>query len=288
MKKILFYFLTAFLVVLSSCSSVDEDNKAYMNNKTYMKLEQQTVVLPKTIKISNSDNSSEILETISYDGNKIVSKTSKNERTDYTYEGDFIVKEVKYNTQSGSDVKKEEYTYSYENSKLTSSKYTKDYTAEYPNGNHEETNVYTYETNGTVIIKSYFIDYKFFKIEGFGNTALLQWTDVLTFENRNLVKKMSYLAHHPMIVYAETDTTEYLYEYDTNNDPFKNILGFDLLLKNVFSNNIVKKTMSSVLWNGNYLNTTTIKTEYICNEEGYPIKVLNDHLYPYKTVEYTY
>ncbi|WP_291143066.1 hypothetical protein [Flavobacterium sp. UBA7680] len=283
MKKNLFYFLTAFLVVLSSCSSVDEDTNS--NNKTYnMKLGQQFVVLPKTIKISNSDNSSEILETLSYNGNKIVSKTSKNERTDYTYEGDFIVKEIKYNTQSGSDVKKEEYSYAYENNKLVSTAYSKNFTAKYPNGSYRERSVYTYNADSNAVMKTYYKDLEFFEAEKLGDIELERNIDQLTFVNGNLTKRVSVISWGSYINYYDTDTTEYLYEYDTNNNPFKNVLGFDLLMKDVFVNNAVKTTMSSVLWNGNYLNSNSSNIEYVYNEEGYPVKVSER----FKITEYIY
>lgn len=273
MKKNLVYFLAVALPLLTSCS-----------NDAVVSTSKSEIILPKTAKYSSTGSSIVSSVNFTYDGNKIKSITGQNERTDFTYEGDFIVKEVTYNTQSGSDVKKEEYTYAYENNKLVSTAYSKNFTTKYPNGSYKERSVYAYNADGSAIMKTYYKDSEFFEVEKLGDIELESNVDKLTFVNGNLTKRVSKISEGSYLVYSDTDTTEYLYEYDANSTPFKNVLGFDLLMKDVFVNNVVNTTTSSVLWNGNYLNSNSSKIDYIYNEKGYPVKVSER----FKTTEYIY
>lgn len=55
----------------------------------------KNVVLPKTIKYTDIEFPSEnSIATVIYNGNKIVSYTEDGERTDYTYDGDLIVRSM--------------------------------------------------------------------------------------------------------------------------------------------------------------------------------------------------
>ena len=273
MKKNLFYFLAVALPMLTSCS-----------NDTIVSASKSEIILPKTLKYSNTGSSLVSSFDFTYSGNKIKSIIGLNERTDYTYEGDFIVKEIKYNIKSGSDIRKEEYTYAYENNKLVSTTYAKDFTAKYPDGSYKERSVYTYNADDSAVMKTYYKDLEFFEEEKLGDIELELKIDKLTFVNGNLTKRVSKISLGSYMGYSETDTREYLYEYDVNNTPFKNILGFDLLMKDVFVNNAVKTTISSVLWNGSYLNSNSSNIEYVYNKEGYPLKVSDR----FKITEYIY
>ncbi|KAF2510180.1 hypothetical protein EYY60_11765 [Flavobacterium zhairuonense] len=273
MKKSSFYFLAIALPMLTSCSNDVVESSSKSEN-----------ILPRTVKYTSAGSSVETSFAFTYNGNKIKSITGQNERTDYTYEGDFIVKEVKYNTQSGSDVKKEEYSYAYENNKLVSTTYSKNFTAKYPNGSYIERSVYAYNADGSAVMKTYYKDSEFFEAEKLGDIELERNIDKLTFVDGNLIKRVSTISMGSYVGFAGTATTEYLYEYDANSTPFKNILGFDLLMKDVFANNIVKTTKSSVLWDGSYLNSNSSNTEYVYNEKDYPVKV-SEKL---RTIEYIY
>jgi hypothetical protein len=172
MKKNLFYFLAIALPMLTSCS-----------NDTVVSTSRSEIILPKTVKYSSTGSSLVNSFDFTYSGNRIKSITGINERTDYTYEDDFIVKEVKYNTQSGSDVKKEEYSYAYENNKLVSTTYAKNFTAKYPNGSYKERSVYTYNADGSAVMKKYYKDLEFFEAEKLGDTELERNIDHLNFVN---------------------------------------------------------------------------------------------------------
>jgi len=206
MKKKLFYFLAIALSMLTSCS-----NDAVVNTS------KSEVILPRTVKFSSTGSSLVSSVNFTYSGNKIKSISSANERTDYTYKGDFIVKEVKYNTESGSDVKKEEYSYAYENNKLVSTAYSKNFTAKHPNGNYKERSVYTYNADGSAVIKTYYKDLEFFEAEKLGDIELERNIDQLTFVNGNLTKRVSKISMGSYVGYVDTATTEYLYEYDVNS-----------------------------------------------------------------------
>ena len=59
------------------------------------------------------------------------------------------------------------------------------------------------------------------------------------------------------------------YEYDAKNNPFKNVVGFNLFVNDeegAYVNNIVKRTYSNSNSTGTYTNTY----EYKYNAEGFP------------------
>lgn len=107
MKKIL-YFLSALAVVLTSCSSDDNSSS------------QDDSILPKTISYTYpdfpQDNST---STITYDGNKIIGIVELGSKTVFTYDGNRIIKQEVFDVYlNGSQIKKAEVLYSYENTKL--------------------------------------------------------------------------------------------------------------------------------------------------------------------------
>ena len=122
MKKLLYLFTTS-LLVMTSCSSDDNSSDSVAS------------ILPKTVNYSNpytTHNASS--STVVYNGNKIVSIKDATYRTDYTYNGDIIVKTTSYDTESGKDVKVSEKTYTYSNNKLATSSYAREFSTEHPSG----------------------------------------------------------------------------------------------------------------------------------------------------------
>lgn len=254
MKKLLCLF-SASLLVLTSCSS-NEDNSPTDNTVA--------VILPKTIKStypsSPADNS---IETLTYNGNKIVNVKYEGVRVDYVYDGDLIVKETTYEIQNGKDVKAFEENYTYVDNKLTASTFL-DFLN--PSGQpFKKRSVYIYNADGTVKKESYST-----------NTATnIETKDaeisVNTYANRNLVKQVrTSLGSSPG--YDSSDI--FVYEYDSKNNPLKNILGLNLLQDyyvTVSVNNAVKRTHSFV--SGSTSSVLSVyKTDYVYNDNGYPIK----------------
>jgi hypothetical protein len=251
MKKLLYLF-SASLIVLTSCSSDD-------NNSS----DPITSILPKTVSYSYpsypSDNSS---STVVYNGNKIVSIKDETSRTDYTYSGDVIVKSIDYDTQSGKDVKDSEEIYTYVNNKLATSSYAESFSPEYPSGQYRGRSVYTYNSDGTVTKESY-------STSETGVETKNSYVTVSTFVNGNLVKEVA-TDSEPGSNNVRTD----VYEYDSKNNPLKNVLGFNLLLddaRTCSANNVVKQTSTEIYESSTY-GPDVYKSVYIYDTNGYPTK----------------
>ncbi|RYJ39575.1 hypothetical protein NU08_1244 [Flavobacterium anhuiense] len=265
MKKLLCLF-GALALVLASCSS--DDNK------------EESAILPKTIKYSSvaypSENSTRVA---TYNGTKIVSIKDETGRTDYTYDGNLVVKETNYDTESGKDIISDVTTYKYTNGKLTEYTYAEAFSTAFPNGEYNSRIVFTHNADGTVTRERYNIN---------GNTETKSnYSEVLTFANGNLVKSVQTDSQSGSVFTAQ-------YEYDNKNSPYKNITGFNFLIDHsegegsVYSsvNNIVKYTAS-------YSNETpnVYKSEIVYDANNFPSKITNfkrDGITAAESYEYTY
>jgi hypothetical protein len=155
-------------------------------------------IFVKTIVKTHSPNDIETISHI-YDGNKIVSR--KNDGgfvSNYTYTGNVITKieeRVNNNFQSSKE-------YTYVDGKVATKVWKR---------NYDGTNsyIYTYNSNGTV-------SYKRTQPSGVS-------TGILTIANGNIVKNE--------VFNNGTLLNTYTYGYDNKNNPFKNVLGFNLLLE---------------------------------------------------------
>lgn len=233
MKKLLFLF-TATLLVLTSCSK-DDDNSSDSNPAT-------ATLVKKIIYTEGTETYSTILN---YNGNKIVSAVSSdNYKTNYTYNGDVITKTEDFDDKNVVETTTE---YTYANGKLATS-FVKESGAPY-----DVKTVYTYNADGTVS----FTDSNFNKTTG----ALVDdggRVGKYTYSAGNLVKKA--------YSYYGTEYTN-TFEYDTKNNPVKNITGFSLLLDNeedFCANNLLKRTSST---------STGIETHtYTYDVNGFPIE----------------
>ncbi len=149
MRKTLYLF-TAFLLVLTSCSSDEKDAPA-------------TSILPKTYTYGYNNTTK-----IAYSGNKIVSIVdSDGGKTTFVYEGDVISKEQR---------KGETFEYTYSNGKLSSS-------IEGSKGDtYENKIIYSYNTDGTVSFDEFIIT----NATGVEEKSL---SGKYTFKDGNLIKK---------------------------------------------------------------------------------------------------
>jgi hypothetical protein len=261
MKKIVCLF-SALALTLLAC-----------NRDEIVTPKAENVVLPKTIKLSDPNYSSENLTNkIVYDGNKIVSITNERGKTEYTYSGNLIVKQV---ISNASNTIQKQISYSYLNGKLAT------ISTVVPNSYSSE-EVYTDNNDGTVKVEFYNVNQKTgvkTKSEGF---------ETLTFSNGNLDQIVS--------TYGDSVSTN-SYDYDTNSNPFKNVEGFNLLYRqdisfqpNILSaNNVVKQTTFNVTNNiaSNFMISTN---DYDYDAKGFPIKkiIYDSHGTVLKVIEYTY
>ncbi|OAZ05336.1 hypothetical protein [Flavobacterium succinicans] len=226
MKKLL-SLLGATLLVLASCSTDDTNS----SNPT-------ASILVK--KMSTVNNGKTYTQDFTYSGNKIVSTVdSDGNKTAYTYTGDFITKIVDTDNKGAVDYTIE---FSYTNSKLTS-KTTYESGAQY-----KYRTKYVHNTDGT-------ISYEEFRTAvATGVEQEYGYIGKYTYKGGNLIK-------NEYLYYGSENTASY--EYDTKNTPFKNVLGFNLLLEeDMTSNNIVKITYSK--------SKDVISNTYIYNADGFP------------------
>ncbi|RKR09189.1 hypothetical protein C8C83_0806 [Flavobacterium sp. 90] len=244
MKNLLLLF-SAFTLVLTSCSNDD-------NNSS-----EDTSILPKTITYSypSPDLGTNTKNTITYDGNKIVSSISVRSKALFTYTGNFITKQQLFDIDSkGLETKDMEAEYTYENGKLKT-RITREYfTPQYPNGTYIGKTIYTHVSNNLISYIDYEVD---------ADTQIEKKISegTFTYKEGNLIEDKNVRG---------VSTSTRTYEYDTKNNPLKNILGLDLLLKEteISRNNISKiKRVDS-----DSPDTSVYLSNYIYNDKDFPTK----------------
>lgn len=192
MKKVILGF-SALILILSSCSSSSDSS----SSSSTLKLHQQIITG------NPADNNT---ATYTYNGNKLL----RIDNTDGTYTkvyytGDLVTK-FEYYDDTNFLIEQSTYTYNAEN-KLASYTYL---------GFEQDTaekEVFTYNANGTISSSYYY-----------GNSATAAPTDLQT---TRLITLLDGEVH--TTVSTGNDNTTYTYTYDTKNNPYKNILGFDKL-----------------------------------------------------------
>ena len=186
-----------------------------------------TSILVKKIIITHSPNDIETL-IYKYDGNKIISKSSDGGFVcNYTYTGNVITKIQE--TVNNAFQNSSEYTYV--DGKVATAILMQNYGG-------TDTYSYTYNTNGSISYKR-------------TRTGSQNTTGLLTITNGNIIKNEEFYGGQ----YPSTST--YTFSYDTKNNPFKNVLGFNLLLDpdtDIFSPN--NMTIDGSGGSGNLRNYT--------------------------------
>ena len=250
MKKNLFLFIALALTAIS-CSKDDNDK----NDKNHSDL-------PKTIQRTDLRAPVENkTSTFIYDGDKIVSITHKFSRSEFTYEGNHITKKVDYTVNGDQYTKYAETLYSYVNGKLETVSYSIN-----SNPTSDYKYVYTYNNDGTIKKQGYSIN------RTTGAETKAASSDLLTFVNGNLTKSVN--------VNGNIGSTKNYY-YDLKNNPFKNILGFTLLLdqgridsvgQDIYSSvNNIEKYTESIVVTGNLTPVSKIyETKFEYNSNGFP------------------
>jgi len=262
MKKL--YFLTALLVILNSCSS-DADNDKIVKDP----VSSADNTVHRTITQKN-DSSEATIDTYTFNGNKVLSMKNDNTEFRYTYEGNRIAKKERFSkTIKGSMVRTEIYEYIYEKGKLKTRNILQGV-----NDNGEAYTIikteYIHNSDGTVSYINYYVHLLL------NDTTKMQ-EGYLRYKDGNIIEKSETI---------ESRTAVFKYEYDTKNNPAKNILGYDLLIdeNNYAKNNIIKTNVK-------FLNTPyeeDLLRTYTYNENGYPIKFISTSPSQTYEVEYTY
>lgn len=230
--------------MLTSCSNDDNSSS------------EESLILPKTISYTYPNSPEENYKTImTYDGNKIVSIDKGDYKTKFIYDGNLIVKQLRFNVDSeGKEIKSRETVYTYSGGKLINKTSRISFSENQPNGSDFVKTDYTHIDDRTISCVQYL-----------PNSTDIDYTATLIYENKNLIKKDLYIIEPIFLI--ESD----VYEYDSKNNPLKNILGFDLLIEEISgygSNNLVKLKRA----NNEMAAGTIYKAGYIYDDNNYPIK----------------
>lgn len=212
--KNLFYILITILFATVSCTQGDD----VVSKSASDSLVSSDLVLPKKISTTYVGNIGQIVNTYTYNGNKISESVYQNsgasDKTIYTYTSDLITKKTSNNTYTD---------FTYENGKL---KIATIYGLTPSNGQlviiSKNKNVYTYNSNGTISKQTYNVDINT-GVEYLDNNG----TSILTLSNGNVVKHAFQSTSN-----SSSSTATYTYEYDLKNNPFKNVLGYNELIIN--------------------------------------------------------
>ncbi|OXA93976.1 hypothetical protein [Flavobacterium hercynium] len=230
--KVILCCLSVLLLFLSSCSNDDNSSNA----KT---------VLAKNI--VSKENGKERTRVFTYDGNKINTVTFSDGLVfKYTYTGDFITKREDYAEKDGKLNSSSELTY--ENGKL-SKKIEREVGSKFYHVNR-----YIYNIDGTISLEQSYVDSET-GIETYDSS------EKYTYVNGNLVKVERFFSG---------SYNESIIEYDTKNSPFKNIIGFNLIVgdETTCSNNVIKVTRLPTEGAKTYLEKYTYKYD----KNNYPIE----------------
>lgn len=243
MNKKIGFFLSGFLLLIS-CSN-DDCEKA---------MESESV-LPKKLIVTEKGSSESLVTTFVYDGNKILSINKKNEKIIYSYNGDKIVKEIKFHLENNQEQKYSESTFIYNKNHLETVN-----TMSYGN---EITCKYVYNSDGTITKLNY-------KPIGKSEKELREDVEeVLIFKDGNLIKGIE---SYKVEDFTYIRTIEY--EYDNMCNAFKNVLGLNQILdQNRYStNNLKKRTVCSSYGSKEAVCDYIDSYIYNYNSKGYPIR----------------
>lgn len=245
MKKLLLLF-SALTLVFTSCSSDD-------NSST-----EDTSILPKTISYiyPSTDLGTNSKSTLSYDGNKILRSIEEGSKTVFTYSGNVITKQEEFDVDSkGVETKDTDVLYTYENNKLKTRIMREEFSTQFPDGRYIDKTVYTHTSENLISYVNYSVN-PTTKIETKSSEGSL------TYKDGNLLKIQQV---------SGSSTSTRTYEYDTKNNPLKNILGFDLLLNEISEFGRNNSTKTTVLNSGNP-KPTDFLTTYIYNDKDFPLR----------------
>lgn len=244
MKKILFF--SALMLIFTSCSSDEESSSENLDS-----------TLPKTISFiyPNENLGTNSIGTLTYDGNKIVSLTREQSKIVFTYDGNTIKKQEVFDLDfQKNETKSKEVLYAYENGKLKTRILKVGFA---DNGSEALSTIKTVYTYTSDVL----VNYNYYSVSTSGQEKK-EGEGSLELKDGNIIKDSKTSG-------ASKITTTY--EFDSKNNPLKNILGFNLLLNEVDGfgkNNIVKTSRVST----EFPNPAVYLTSYTYNDKGYPIK----------------
>ena len=237
MKKIILLICASMLIFSCSKSSDDANATAQQAGNLISRLETTT-------------NGSTQKNYYTYNGNKILKIVSNGMREiRFTYDGNFISKQETFENNFLTTT----ITYSYENGKLKSVYQTNTE----PNEANNYKQVFVHNVDGS-------INFTNFSYQS-PNTEIVDCTGKYTFVNSNRTK----------VEFNNVTTSSVsIYTYDSKNNGFRNILGFDKLIfiEGSMPNNFQTINFQSTNIANNTISfTSEAVNTYIYNANNYPI-----------------
>ncbi|HTG65244.1 MAG TPA: hypothetical protein VL859_02600 [Flavobacterium sp.] len=206
--------------------------------------------------IESTENGVSENSVFTYHENQIISADNSKEKIDYTYDNGLITKIVKYNKQTQLSVTLE---YAYLEEKLEKVKSSQNYVI-----------YYTHNADGTVLYEKYKKDSQ--------NQEYKAYHGTLFFKDRNLIKDERVFDNVNEGVDSSSKTT---FVYDTYNNPYFSILGYDKLLDrsmSVSKNNAVMTIVeTTVMVDDETITSANIyKTTFKYDADDYPTEQVSE------------
>jgi len=232
----------------------------------------QVKLLKTLVEISADETSTTTFFT--YDGNKIVSTDNVQNHTDFTYTDGLITKidELDKTDQVSNTVE-----YSYVKGQLVRAKSPKNYIINY-----------IHNSDGTVSYEKLALDS--------GNQEVKEFHGILYFQNENLIKDDRILDNTAVGVVSNYSIS---FEYDSEHNPFKSILGYEKLLDHnetiSLNNSTIITVITSTTKDGQISSSAKFyKRSFKYDLENYPTEqvsenaLLNNGNYGYLKSQYFY
>lgn len=231
MKK-LFALVSAFTLLLTSCSSEDDSPSTPSNTP---------ILLTKTIATDSNGNTT--TTEYEYSGTKFIGYTDDEGYFDFTYTGDLIT-EVKY-YESSTLAQTETFGYD-ANGRVITYVIVDNIHTDW--GNKE---TYIYNSDGSVSV-SYYIG------DAFSQTTLNKTGTVYFVDNE--VSQMVFV--------QGGSTWTRSYTYDNKNNPFKNVTGYD---KIPFCGEYASGIIHNITEEDDSNNMDDVTASYTYNSNGFPV-----------------
>lgn len=241
MKKLNYIFFFILIVSLFLTSCSNDKDE---KGKTFVKI------------IESTENGISENTVFTYHENQIISSDNSKEKIDYTYDNELITKIVKYNKQTQLSTTLE---YTYLDKKLVKAKSVNNYVI-----------YYTHNTDATVSYEKYKIDSQ--------NQERKVSHGTLFFRSKNLIKDERFYDNVSEGVISGSKTS---FEYDTYNNPYFSISGFDKLLDRatlVSKNNAVITIVETTVVNGSETITSAniYRTTFKYDADDYPTEQVSE------------
>lgn len=206
--------------------------------------------------IESTENGVSENSVFTYHENQIISADNSKEKIDYTYDDGLITKIVKYNKQTQVSITLE---YTYLKEKLVRVKSSQNYVI-----------YYTHNADATILYEKHKINSQ--------NQEQKVCHGTLFFKNRNLIKDERVYDNVSESVNSSSKTT---FEYDTYNNPYFSILGYDKLLDHsvsVSKNNVVITIVETTVMDGEATITSAniYRTTFKYDADDYPTEQVSE------------